>query len=177
LQQENALLSHKEDNPAVRGSDPIENNPAKAFMGGALSIKDFPPQCERIVSGESQCDGANNECAHCMDGNGFCRPRKEGKGDVHLEKVDGVGKYKDFYFLTVTSSKGHPLAAMLRSTDGYSREWNQIGTIWTDKIHKPLAEGRTKSAIDVLQVTDKISGENYFFRFPCVSPTPAAPAT
>jgi hypothetical protein len=65
-----------------------------------------------------------------MVGNGFCRPRG---GSVHLEKVDGQGKYNDYYFLSVHSSLGHPMAAMLRSTDGYSREWNQIGTIWTGK--------------------------------------------
>eukprot|EP00802_Teleaulax_amphioxeia_P020303 Tamp_20579.p1 GENE.Tamp_20579~~Tamp_20579.p1 ORF type:complete len:151 (+),score=19.91 Tamp_20579:421-873(+) len=130
----------------------------------------MPPQCERVTSGDSQCQGPAFECAQCMDGNGFCRPSK---GSIHLEKVDGKGKYADYYFLTATSSLGHPMAAMLRSTDGYSREWNQIGTIWTDKIHNPLAEGRTPGAIDLFQVTDKTTGDTYFFRFPCV----AAPAT
>ena len=51
-------------------------------------------------------------------------------------QVCGQGKYNDYYFLTVHSSLGHPMAAMLRSTDGYSREWNQIGTIWTGKCNK-----------------------------------------
>ena len=148
------LLSHPEDNPAVRGSDELNpgDNKASAFIGGAVSLKDFPPQCVRIVSGDSQCMGPNSECAHCMDGNGFCKPRHNGKGDVHLEKVDGVGKFADYYFLTIQNSQGHPMMAAMRSTDGYSREWNQIGTIWTDKIHKPAAEGRSGSAVDLLQV-------------------------
>ena len=38
-----------------------------------------------------------------------------------------------------------------------------------DKIHKPDANGRTPGAVDVLQVTDTITGDNYFFRFPCVA--------
>jgi hypothetical protein len=45
--------------------------------------------------------------------------------------VDGKGKFGDYYFLTITNTLGHPLAAMLRSTDGYSREWNQIGMYYT----------------------------------------------
>ena len=44
------VLSHlKTENPAVRGSDPIENNPARAFIGGPMALKDMPPQCERMV--------------------------------------------------------------------------------------------------------------------------------
>ena len=148
------MVSHPEDNPAVLGSDEMNHgdNKASVFIGGAVSLKDFPPQCVRIVSGDSQCMGPNSECAHCMDGNGFCKPRHNGKGDVHLEKVDGVGKFADYYFLTIQNSQGHPMMAAMRSTDGYSREWNQIGTIWTDKIHKPAAEGRSGSAVDLLQV-------------------------
>jgi len=168
------LSAHlKTENPAVRGSDPIENNPASAFIGGPVSMVEFPPQCARITSGDSQCHGPAFDCAMCMDGNGFCRPSKgpgKGPGTIHLEKVDGVGKFKDFFFLTATSSLGHPMMAALRSTDGYSREWNQVGTIWTDKIHKPQAEGRDSSAVTLFQVTDTISGDNYFFRFPCVAP-------
>ena len=43
-----------------------------------------------------------------------------------------------------------------------------------DKIHKPDANGRTPGAVDVLQVTDTITGDNYFFRFPCVAPEMSA---
>ena len=130
--QERTVLQYgahlRTENPAVRGSDPIENNPASAFMGGPITLKEMPPQCERITSGDSQCQGPAFDCAQCMEGNGFCRPAG---GSIHLTKVDGVGKFKDYYFLTAVSSLGHPIMAAMRSTDGYSREWNQIGTIWT----------------------------------------------
>jgi hypothetical protein len=75
-------------------------------------------------------------------GNGFCKPTK---GSVHLEKVDGVGKYKDYYFLTVHSSKGNPMVAMLRSTDGYYREWNQIGEFQFPRISLSVAKLNVQS--------------------------------
>lgn len=56
-------------NPAVRESDPVEDFAnVKQFMGGAVSLKDMPPQCERKVNGGSMCDGGAFECAQCMDG-------------------------------------------------------------------------------------------------------------
>ena len=57
----------KTENPAVRGSDAIENNPASAFIGGPVSMTEFPPQCVRITSGDSQCQGPAFDCAQCKD--------------------------------------------------------------------------------------------------------------
>ena len=154
-------------NPATRGSDTEEHFPARQYLGGALAIEQFPPQCLRGGSGGQRCEGLARDCAQCLDGSGECNPRERGSGDIRLRKRDGVGKHGYYYYLNIDVPLGHPVAVMLRSTDGYSREWNQVGSLWTDKIHQPCAQGRTPGAVDLVQVIDGTTGEMAFFRFPC----------
>lgn len=72
--------------------------------------------------------------------------------------------------------EGHTLKVILRSSDGYSRDWEQTGKWAKDKqhrpdpglaIHVPGRAGRAKDAVDRLQVQDLTSGEKAFFKFPC----------
>jgi hypothetical protein len=157
----------KTQNPATKESDLIEGFPAAMFMGGALTMAQFPPQCPRGGSGDFRCAGLAHDCAQCLDGSGSCFPRERGQGSIRLTKTDGVGSRKDYYYLNVAGPLGHELAVLLRSSDGYSREWNAVGDLWTDRIHQPCAEGRTPAAVDLVQVTDAVTGEMAFFRFPC----------
>jgi len=77
--------------------------------------------------------------------------------------------YRNFAILVCDFVNVSPCGVSMhvRSTDGYSREWNQVGDLWTDKIHQPCAEGRAPDAVDLVQVTDGTTGEIAFFRFPC----------
>ena len=43
----------------------------------------------------------------------------------------------------------------------------RAGCTLVHRIHQPCAEGRTPSAVDLVQVTDGTTGEMAFFRFPC----------
>ena len=56
-----------------------------------------------------------------------------GQGSIKLTKTDGVGSRKDYYYLNVVGHLGHDLVVLLRSSDGYSREWNAVGDLWTDR--------------------------------------------
>ena len=56
------------ENAATKESDFIEGFPAGAFMGGALTMEQFPPQCERGGSGDFRCAGLAHDCAQCLDG-------------------------------------------------------------------------------------------------------------
>jgi len=154
-------------NPATRPSDDEQFFPARQYVGGALSGAEFPPQCPRGGSGDYACVGLAHHCAQCMDGSGHCFPRDRGSGTIQLTKTDGLGTNGDYYFLNVEGKVGHDLAVILRSTDGYSREWEQVGSLWTGKIHQPCAKGRSPAAVDLVQVTDGTTGEMAFFRFPC----------
>jgi hypothetical protein len=51
----------------------------------------------------------------------------------------------------------HP-QVILRSSDGYKRDWKEIGQLWTDKIHLAGYSGRDASAVDHLQVQDLTTG-------------------
>lgn len=64
---------------------------------------------------------------------GSCYPRARGQGSIKLTKTDGVGSRKDYYYLNVVGHLGHDLVVLLRSSDGYSREWNAVGDLWTDR--------------------------------------------
>jgi len=56
------------ENAATKESDFIEGFPAGAFIGGALTMEQFPPQCEKGGSGDFRCAGLAHDCAQCLDG-------------------------------------------------------------------------------------------------------------
>ena len=165
-----ASLLGETQNPATAPSDSESSDlPATAYLGGALDAAQLPPQCP--PGRGARCEGLASKCAQCIDGSGSCFPRSKGFGDIRLTKTDGAGSFQDYYFLNIEGPLGHELVVVLRSTDGYRREWNQRGSLWTGRIHQPCANGRESDAVDLVQVTDGMTGEMALFRFPCEGAT------
>lgn len=144
-------------------------------LKGVQLAAQFPPQCPVQFVGKSQqqCVGSGEDCALCLDGNGFCKPTGSSLG---LSRVDGVGGLADYYYLNVLGDVGHPLRVILRATDGYHKSWDQFGQLWTDRIHRPGRQGRASDAVDHVQVQDLTTGAVAFFRFPCKNATESVPA-
>jgi len=101
-------------NPAVRPSDLTEQFPARAYLGGALDMAHFPPQCPGGGSGVHRCTGLARDCAQCYDGSGHCFPRIHGSGSIQLTKTDGRGSLKSYYYLNIRGTLGHDLVVLLR---------------------------------------------------------------
>ena len=144
-------------------------------LKGVQLAAQFPPQCPVQFVGKSQqqCVGSGEDCALCLDGNGFCKPTGSSLG---LSRVDGVGGQADYYYLNVLGDVGHPLRVILRATDGYHKSWDQFGQLWTDRIHRPGRQGRAPDAVDHVQVQDLTTGAVAFFQFPCKNATESVPA-
>ena len=144
-------------------------------LQGVQLAAQFPPQCPVQFVGKSQqqCVGSGEDCALCLDGNGFCKPTGSSLG---LSRVDGVGGLADYYYLNVLGDVGHPLRVILRATDGYHKSWDQFGQLWTDRIHRPGRQGRAPDAVDHVQVQDLTTGAVAFFQFPCKNATESVPA-
>jgi hypothetical protein len=108
--------------------------------------------------------GSGEGCELCLNGAGYCKPTGS---ELSVSRVDGKGDLKDYYYLDILGPVGHPLHVILRSSDGYHRDWEQFGQLYTDKIHKPGSQGRPVGATDHVQVQDLTTGDIAFFKFPC----------
>ena len=119
----------------------------------------------KFVGGSTdQCLGSGEGCELCLNGAGYCKPTGS---ELSVSRVDGKGDLKDYYYLDILGPVGHPLHVVLRSSDGYHRDWEQFGQLYTDKIHKPGSQGRPVGATDHVQVQDLTTGDIAFFKFPC----------
>lgn len=119
----------------------------------------------KFVGGSTdQCLGSGEGCELCLNGAGYCKPTGS---ELSVSRVDGKGDLKDYYYLDILGPVGHPLHVVLRSSDGYHRDWEEFGQLYTDKIHKPGSQGRPVSATDHVQVQDLTTGDIAFFKFPC----------
>lgn len=119
----------------------------------------------KFVGGSTdQCLGSGEGCELCLNGAGYCKPTGS---ELSVSRVDGKGDLKDYYYLDILGPVGHPLRVILRSSDGYHRDWEQFGQLYTDKINKPGSQGRQVGATDHVQVQDMTTGSIAFFKFPC----------
>ena len=86
------------------------------------SESQFPPQCSGQsfvgVGSGKQCVGSGVSCALCLTGNGQC---KATMSSIEVNKIDGVGGLKDYYYISVMGAVGHKLNIVLRATDGYHK--------------------------------------------------------
>ena len=144
---------------------------AKKHRTGSGQENNFPPQCpiQHVGHSTDQCFGAGEDCALCMNKNSYCKPTG---GSISVSRVDGIGGLADYYYLNIMGEVGHELKVILESEEGYHRSWQEFGSVWSDKIHKPGTSGRKAGEVDHLQVQDLQTGEIAFFSLPCVEEVP-----
>lgn len=76
------------------------------------------------------------QTSYCLDGEGYAKPPG---GSLSVSRVNGVAKNSAYYYLSVMGEVGHHIRVHLEGSDGYHKNWDGYGSIWTDQIHSEEA--------------------------------------